>query len=72
MTKFPPRGIDDNPELDNPIGICDCGHPEYKHRSNYDKVDWQVKEECKECMCPVYNFQHMSTQRMYFKVKGYA
>lgn len=72
MTKFPPRP--DNwipfPEtLDKPLDVCDCGHPDYLHRTNYDEQYQRTKTQCNHCMCPMFNFQHKSTQREYFKVK---
>lgn len=63
MTKFPPRPLS-NDGIDDVIEICDCGHPDYVH---YDTTTSE-NGKCYDCMCPLFNFQHKSTQRQYFRV----
>lgn len=74
MTKFPPRETIDEEHrrvLDEPMGVCDCGHANYVHRH----IDMNLRDnsddrygECNDCMCPHFNLQHMTTQRKYLQI----
>lgn len=72
MTKFPLREYRNEPSLDWPIKICDCGHPDYLH----NRKDLELREnenddrtDCKTCMCPYFNPTMTTTQREFFKVR---
>uniref|UniRef100_A0AAT9J7N6 ORF61 n=1 Tax=Nitrosopumilaceae spindle-shaped virus TaxID=3065433 RepID=A0AAT9J7N6_9VIRU len=53
--------------LNDEIEICDCGHGDFQHRTDYNV---NSKGECVECECPFFSLQHKSTMRQYLDVRN--
>jgi len=73
MTKFPPRTpVKEDPVYDDIMGMCDCGHPSFKHPLKTELKNnnpWDDYGECMVCMCPYFSLQHTMTFRQYEKIQ---